>query len=269
MKTEPVPGEVPAINRELSWLSFNARVLSQGEDEEVPLLERLRFLSIFSRNLDEFFMVRLPAVLNGVPKPIPSLTWPDGRKEPTGAAALPLSDGERAGHDGTVLPEDLPQAIVQTASRLCQRLERALARLEQQMAAGGIERLRPEQLTPAQRQAARQHFDEALAPLLIPLRLGPRAPLPEGAGKSLFAAVLVRRGDRCEPVLFPCPAQPGVFLLPGKGCYLLEEELIPSCSGGALGGREGNAECDPGRPVGHPGFLLRFCRCGRRDAART
>lgn len=194
MKTKPAPGQPPVSNRELSWLSFNARVLAQGEDKEVPLLERMRFLSIFSRNLDEFFMVRLPAVL---------------RKE----------------QECSVLSE-LVQTIVQTVHRHFQRLERALKNLETEMTSAGLERLHIDRLTPSQQQAARRYFEEALAPKLIPLRLGPRAPLPEGMGKSLFAGLLVGRDTRCEPVLFPCPAQPGVFVFPGGKEYLPEEELI-------------------------------------------
>lgn len=208
MKPVPVSKNEPAFDRELSWLAFNTRVLAQGEDREVPLLERLRFLAIFQRNLDEFFMVRLPVVLHGD------------------------TISEKA------------RTIVDTARGLCRRMEQALALLEEEMAAAGLSRLHVDRLTPWQRQAARRYFDEALAPLLLPLRLGPRAPLPEGAGKSLYAGLLVRCGDRCEPVLLPCPARPGVFLLPGSAGYLPEEELIaafchtlPALSGLEVEGR--------------------------------
>ena len=165
MKPTSVSKNEPAFDRELSWLAFNARVLAQGEDRGVPLLERLRFLAIFQRNLDEFFMVRLPVVLRG--------------------------------DSGNTLSEKA-QTIVNTARCLCRRMEQSLAILEEEMAAAGLQRLHFDRLTPWQSQAARRYFDEALAPLLLPLRLGPRAPLPEGEGKSLYAGLMVRCGGRCE-----------------------------------------------------------------------
>ena len=108
MKPTSVSKNEPAFDRELSWLAFNARVLAQGEDREVPLLERLRFLAIFQRNLDEFFMVRLPVVLRG--------------------------------DSGNTLSEKA-QTIVNTARCLCRRMEQSLAILEEEMAAAGLQRL--------------------------------------------------------------------------------------------------------------------------------
>lgn len=262
MNATPHPGSLPVIDRELSWLSFNARVLAQGEDKEVPLLERLRFLSIFSCNLDEFYMVRLPAVLEKAApssyelKPPPSscdfleptvggslrspvmlpntvLDFGQGSEAPSVESRLFANRRGAVRQKEKIFPTgynadtfDLLRQIYARSSHLCLRLERALKRLEEEMTERGILRLSMDQLSPRHRQAARRHFDEVLAPLLIPMRFGPRTPLPETAGKSLYIGLMALRDSRLEPILLPCPAEPGVFLLDGGTRYLLEEEII-------------------------------------------
>lgn len=198
MTTPPDRSAPKRMNRELSWLSFNQRVLAQGEDPGVPLFERLRFLSIFHRNLDEFFMVRMPLLLERAESP------------------------EAKPNDRT-----LPEEILRRIGTLYRRCSGALADLEDALARHGIVRLRLPQLSPRELASARRHFEDRLAPALLPRTLGPRAPLPEGSGRTLYVGLLVRRGGRRETVLLSCPAKPGIFVLSEDPFrFVLEEELL-------------------------------------------
>lgn len=151
----------PFLNRELSLLEFNRRVLAQAEDERVPLLERLRFLCIVSSNLDEFFEVRVASLL----------------------AAQQLEGGP----DGVA---DNLDVTLGRASDECRRLiarqyallnETILPRLAEQ----GIRLLRRSDRNAAQRAWVKQYFDREVRPLLTPVGLDPAHPFPRVINKSL------------------------------------------------------------------------------------
>jgi polyphosphate kinase len=163
------------INRELSWLEFNRRVLAQAIDPTVPLLERLRFVSIFSRNLDEFFMVRVAGLKRQVAAGVTKRT-PDGRT-----------------------PAEQLEAI---AKRLRPMVESAQDCLHDQLlpllARHGVSVLSIAELSAAQHTGLDRYFDEQVFPVLTPLAVDPGHPFPYISNLSLSLAVTVRDRKTAE-----------------------------------------------------------------------
>ena len=157
------------LNRELSWLEFNARVLHEAEDERTPLLERLKFLAIFSTNLDEFYMVRVPALRRQV------------------AAGV-----QQAGPDGLSPEEQLAavNARVRTLVRRCERClhETVLPALRRE----GVYLLTVEELDPGEWRSVDTYFETHVFPVLTPLAVDPGHPFPYISNLSLSLAVQVR-----------------------------------------------------------------------------
>jgi polyphosphate kinase len=160
------------INRELSWLEFNARVLEEAEDPATPLLERVKFLSIFSSNLDEFFMVRV-------------------------AGLREQAFGDCAPQDYT--PDGL-RAItqLQLIARRTQELVAAQYRcwneqIVPQMAEAGIHLLNHDQLNEEQRDALDRFFRERAFPILTPMAVDPSHPSPRYHNRGLYLAAMLER----------------------------------------------------------------------------
>ena len=175
MSEEPrdVDLDSPALylNRELSLLCFQERVLEEAEDPGNPLLERVKFLSIFSSNLAEFYMVRIA-----------------GLKQQVEAGVRELSA------DGLTPAEQL--AIVrETARSLIVRGRELYPRLRDELAANGIHVLGYDELDAAQREHADRYFNDVVFPVLTPLAFDPARPFPHISNQSLNLAVLVRTPD--------------------------------------------------------------------------
>jgi len=150
------------INRELSQLAFNIRVLDQALDERTPLLERLKFLLIFSRNMDEFFEIRVAGL--------------------KGQIAL---DHELLGADG-MAPRQTLAEISAIAHRQIERQYAILnERILPELAAHGIRIARRDEWTHKQKQWVRRYFREEVAPLVTPIGLDPTHPFPLLVNKSL------------------------------------------------------------------------------------
>jgi polyphosphate kinase len=157
------------INRELSWIDFNERVLAQAADERVPLLERLKFLAIVSSNTDEFFMVRVGAVRQKALIGLPA-SRPDG-----------------------LAPADLLAAIHQRTSALIAQQRNLLAELLCSLNEAGV--LIPEvrSLHMLYREALRAYFSDQIYPILTPLAVDHARPFPFISNLSLNLAVVLRR----------------------------------------------------------------------------
>ncbi len=156
------------INRELSWLEFNARVLQEAEDQRHPLLERVKFLSIVSSNLDEFFMIRVAGI-----------------KEQIRAGV-----GERS-PDGMTPTQQLG-AIHKRVSAMVQKMSDCFWKdLHPKLAAEGIELLTMDQVSGADRTRIADLFEREIYPVLTPLAFDPGHPFPYISNLSLSLAVVV------------------------------------------------------------------------------
>ena len=160
------------INRELSFLEFNQRVLEQAKDSRVPLLERVRFLCISCANLDEFFEIRVASL-----------------EELQEAGAV------QVGADGLSVGEQL-KAIRTRASRLVEEQYEVLNDvLMPELAKNGVVFASPEQWTPAQAKWLEAYFTREVEPVLSPLALDPARPFPKVLNKSLNFAIVVEGED--------------------------------------------------------------------------
>src|SRR5262245_26417715 len=163
------PASPPLFNRELSWIQFNARVLEEALDPSLPLLERLKFLSIFSTNLDEFFMVRIAGLQEQL-ETNPNSLSPDGL---TPAMQLKLiSDRLR------------PLLKLQTDCLL----NEILPGLEEQ----GIRLIEQEDLKAEEAQSLERFFTDRVFPILTPLAVDPGHPFPYISNISLNLGILLR-----------------------------------------------------------------------------
>lgn len=197
----------PYINRELSWLKFNERVLQEAERENVPLCERLTFASIFQSNLDEFFMVRVGTLSDQM------LLSPELRDSKTQMTA-----------------QEQIHAIVQEVRRLNVRKDTAYASIMQLLEGYGIRMVNFQKIGAQESQQLEQYFDEEIAPLLSPSTVGRRQPFPFLKSKEIYAVgVLAGKNDGEKLGLIPCGTGvfPRLIAVPGQaGCYMLCEELI-------------------------------------------
>ena len=163
------------FNRELSWLEFNYRVLHEATDSRTPLLERLKFMSIFSSNLDEFFMVRVAGLKKQVDAQVSKLT-PDGRT-----------------------PSDQLEAISQRLHPMVMEAHQHFEKvLRPQLALVGVHLLDYMDLNQEQRTYLQSYFEEQIFPVLTPLAVDPSHPFPHISNLSLNLAVVVKDPDTGE-----------------------------------------------------------------------
>jgi polyphosphate kinase len=157
------------LNRELSWLDFNARVLALAEDERVPLLERIKFLAIFASNLDEFFMVRIAGLHRRLQTGLPA----------RGADQLP--------------PRAQLERIAEHTAELVARQAALFAdKIRPGVEEAGIKILSWSDLDRADREQLRAYFHDRIFPVLTPLAVDPAHPFPYISSLSLNLAAVVR-----------------------------------------------------------------------------
>src|SRR4051794_5397282 len=172
------------VNRELSWLAFNERVLEEASNSEYPLLERLRFLSISDNNLDEFYMVRVSGLME--------------------LAKLPTAP---VGPDGLTPAEQLA-AIKQRVAALTTMQQRCWHELTDLLREQNVALLEVDQLTSTDLEFLRKRFNEEAIAILTPIAVDPAHPFPFIANRGIGVAMALDRGNG-EPLT-------GLVLLPGK-----------------------------------------------------
>lgn len=190
------------INRELSWLAFNERVLEEADNPHHPLLERVRFLSISDSNLDEFYMVRV-----------------------AGLSHLAAMGVGTVGHDGQSAAQQLA-AIRDEAARLIERQQRCWTSLQALLRQEHIESLAQEELTAEDRVWLQQFFVDRLLPVLTPIAVDPAHPFPFIANRALALIIELRRPDGSEiNGLILVPERVERFIrLPGDGARFIRVE---------------------------------------------
>ncbi len=195
---------IPLLNRELSRLDYNRRVLAKAEDSSVPLLERLRFLTFCSSNLDEFFMVRVGATRDLIDAGIDEPT-PDG-----------------------LLPVEQMSAIRQRTRELLADMYRCLNdQLLPELRGRGIIVESFRDLGPAEQKKLTDEFRERIGPVLTPLAIDPGHPFPFVANLSLNIAVTVESGRGGEHVvLFKLPPLLPRFIPVGDGRFVPVGSLV-------------------------------------------
>jgi len=195
---EPIAPQAPErfINRELSWLDFNERVLEEAANERHPLLERLRFLSISASNLDEFYMVRVAGLKGQVHAGVRS-TSPDG-----------------------LTPAQQLRAINLKAVDLIQRQQEIWAELRDLLGDAGISVVGTGALSPSEREWLENHFKAEVFPVLTPIAVDPAHPFPFIPNAGFAMVLQLQRGDESEQIdaLILVPPQLERFVrLPGGG----------------------------------------------------
>jgi len=167
-----VPTSQKLIDRELSWLAFNQRVLELAEDESIPLLERVKFLTIFASNLDEFYMVRVASVLGKIEL------------------------GQNAANSAGFTPKDLLEQLSKTSGELLQRHANLFRNnLLPKLNKHGIEIISWDELNESERSYVTKLFADRIFPVLTPLAVDPSHPFPYISGLSLNLAVIVKNPD--------------------------------------------------------------------------
>ena len=195
------------MNRELSWLKFNERVLEEAENPSIPLCERLTFVSIYQSNLDEFFMVRVGSLVDQM------LLGKDIRDNKTN-----MTPGEQL------------EAIVSQAGRLNRRKDAAYENLMENLKAYDVNIVNFQQLSKKEGNYLEGYFDSEVAPVISPTIVGKRQPFPFLRNREIYAAVALETKSGKEKLgIIPCSLSMmnRLIELPSRrGTYILLEELI-------------------------------------------
>ncbi len=204
----PVASALPGdrfLDRELSWLAFNQRVLELAQDHDMELLERVKYLSIFASNLDEFFMVRVAGLK---------------RRLATGIAKKTIS-GKLPGEVHSEVLAQSYEAMNEASKTFNDSILPALV-------ASGIEILRWEELTSDEREAMSKLFEEQVFPVLTPLAVDPSHPFPYISGLSLNLAVVVKNPSAGDELFARVKVPPSLprFIEVSRQRFVTLEDVI-------------------------------------------
>lgn len=196
--------ESTSLNRELSWLAFNERVLAEAQDARNPLLERLKYAAICGSNLDEFFMVRVAGVHRQIAAGVVTKS-PDG-----------------------LLPRETLSLVRERTHVMLREIEKTARKSLADLNAAGVRIVKVADLGKKARAALKEHYLTQIQPVLTPLIVDPSHPFPYISNLSLNLAVLLRDGQEAEPEFARVKIPVGVlprFVVIGE-VYLLLEDVI-------------------------------------------
>ena len=191
-------------NRELSWLRFDQRVLEEAADPSVPALERLKFISIFSSNLDEFFMVRVGSIFD-----LARMT-PDDQDNKSGWT-----------------PEEQLHHIYEVIPGLLTMKKQIYSAVMEELGRSGIQDVEMEQLDASELKLVNHFFKTELLPVLSPILIGPNHPVPHLTNKRIYGAALLedKKGHKAIGIV-PMPETAAPFLMFSDGKRYVRTENI-------------------------------------------
>ena len=200
-------------NRELSWLKFDERVLSEAEDKSVPLLEKLRYVSIFTSNLDEFYMVRCGSLYD-----------------------LTLVDKKDRDNKTSLTPRQQLHAIFKATLPLYAKRDKIFDNIIQKLRKRQIVRYKFDELNMVRKQYISKYFYDEVMPLLSPQIIDPHQPFPHLINKSLYVYSILESPNNIDDEkskkdlimgLIPVPSTlPRYIMFPGTNEFILLEDLI-------------------------------------------
>lgn len=191
-------------NREISWLKFNERILEEADDVTIPTLERLKFVSIYATNLDEFFMVRVGSLLDK------SIYTPNAIDNKSG-----------------MNPKEQLDTIYEITSFLNDKYNNSYTGIETTLRTNGISSLDYKELDDDEKKYVRSYFEEAIYPVLSPQIIDPHHPFPHLKSKYIYIACLLSHKNKKIYSIVPVPENiPEYIFLPGKYFRYIHVEKI-------------------------------------------
>lgn len=194
------------MNRELSWLKFNERVLEEAENREVPLCERLTFASIYQSNLDEFFMVRVGSLIDQM-----------------------LLDKNMKENKTKMTPQEQIDAIIPQVQKLNRRKDSVYEEMMDSLKEHNIHLVNFQKISKKESEYLRAYFQAEIALLISPTIIGKRQPFPFLKNKEIYAvAVLETKNGKEKLGIIPCGNETfdRLINISGKDAYMLSEEMI-------------------------------------------
>ena len=195
------------MNRELSWLKFNERVIEEAENPEVPLCERMNFVSIYQSNLDEFFMVRVGSLQDQM-----------------------LVNKKIRDNKTNMTSEEQIRAILKEVKRLNKRKDAAYKSLMDKVEEYGIKLIDFTMAKSDEKKYLEQYFNHEIVPLSSPTIVGKRQPFPFLKNENIYAVVVLETRSGKERIgIIPCTnsmVERLIELPGGKGRYILSENII-------------------------------------------
>lgn len=192
-------------NRELSWLKFNQRVLQEAQDITVPLLERMKFVAIFSSNLDEFFMIRVGSLFD-----------------------MAHADSKARDARSGMTPDEQLEKIFEAVAPLCKERDKTYSDIQKQLHPYGVCGLSYKELEQQEKKYVKKYFKDQILPILSPQIVDANHPFPHLLNKEIYVTANLRDKDKTMQGIVPVPQFiSNILYLPGHDIrYIRMEKII-------------------------------------------
>lgn len=192
-------------NRELSWLKFNQRVLQEAQDITVPLLERMKFVAIFSSNLDEFFMIRVGSLFD-----------------------MAHADAKAKDSRSGMTPDEQLEKIFEAVAPLCKERDKTYSDIQKQLHPYGVCGLSYKELEQQEKKYVKKYFKDQILPILSPQIVDANHPFPHLLNKEIYVTANLRDKDKTMQGIVPVPQfVSNILYLPGHDIrYIRMENII-------------------------------------------